>query len=607
MWASRLLLLRQSLWCLAPNTLLATAIAFRYLDGARPESWIDTLFLLLAPVGHFGTAALLLWLLLAVPAILLWPRRWILLAWQLGNALCLTLLLCDTVVYRIVHYHIDPFFLLMLRDGGATGFFDISPLSRALILLALIGSFLLQQAMLRFLEPRGGAWIIALVLGSLAGAHGMHAWASAAGYRSLTQFAELLPAFHGLTANRWLSQHGYTVAPRPSLKVGQGRLHYPRAPLRCAPASRPDILLVVVESWRFEALRREVMPTTAAFAETALQFRQHHSGGNTTVPGLASMVYGINATYWESITGADGAGGPVILSSLQPEGYRYFAAGSYDTLGRLRFDHYLFGALPPGRVRLNLHRSYLPDSDRANVEDFQRFLAENGENPYFGLIFFDSTHHRYAYPSDYQPRFLPTRSAEISSFSADTDPTPYYNQYLNAAGFVDSQIARLLELLAPRMDHTILILTGDHGESFNDRRQNDWGHGVDFGEMQTHVPLLIHWPGRSPEIYDHTSIHEDLSPTLLKEALHCENLVGDYSNGQSLFDPTERISRVVAGYVGYGVVTRRDILSQLGGIVRITDRDLSPKGSVDDPEGLKSALEGTWRFYSDASDLDPPR
>src|SRR6185369_10685073 len=41
--------------------------------------------------------------------------------------------LADTVVFGIYHYHIDPFFLLMLRDGGASGFFDMSLRTRLMI------------------------------------------------------------------------------------------------------------------------------------------------------------------------------------------------------------------------------------------------------------------------------------------------------------------------------------------------------------------------------------------------------------------------------------------------------------------------------------------
>jgi membrane-anchored protein YejM (alkaline phosphatase superfamily) len=594
----RLGLLRRSLWCLLLNIVIAIIISLRYWKNAAPQGALDWSFLGMATAGHWALVGSLLWVNLAMPAVLLWPKRGMLLPFALASASGLTLLVADTVVFGIYHYHIDPFFLLMLRDGGASGFFDMSPRTRLTIGLGF-SFFLLLQLGIFWMAGRlrrGGAMLCVGLLVCLVGAHTQHAWASAAGRQSLTQLAEFLPAFYGLTANKWLKSHGVAVAPRPSLRTGTGLLLYPRVLLRGSADQHPDILLVVVESWRYEALRAEVMPATSAFAAAHLKFRQHHSSGNSTQPGMAGLLYGIHATYWKSITGADGAGGPILLRQLGARAYRFFAASSRDGLARLRFDHLFFGSLPPDRLILRLHDGTGPESDRANVDDFAQFLDTNGENPYFGLIFFGSTHGRYHFPPDYTPRFLPTKPAEIAAFTADTDPTPHYNQYLNAAGFLDTQLARLYSLLGPRMDHTIVMITGDHGESFNEQHRNDWGHGVDFSDLQTHVPLIVHWPGRAAATYDHLSVHEDLSPTLL-QALGCENPISDYSNGQNLFDFTPRSARVVAGYVGYAIVTRKEIVSQLGGLMRITDLALNPKKSVEDIEGLSAGLSQTHRFY----------
>ncbi len=613
---TRAVLVRTWLWMLALNVLLALAISTRYWGTAKPPNALDAAFLALSATTEWTVLAAvaglpILALLLIVPR-----RSWIQAAVVLLPA-GLTLLVADTIVYAIYHFHIDPFFLVMLGNGGGEGFFDLSARSCATIAACLIALAGAEVGLLRLAERierrqrlRRAGWAVAIaLLGVVLVTNGLHAWASAVGRRDLTGEDELLPGFHGLTANTFLRAHGWApaddaVVPELTLPTSAG-LHYPRSPLRCPGAplpdgtTRPDILLIVVESLRADAMRADVMPATTAFAAENLNFTEHYSSGNSTQPGLGGLLYGIDATYWDSIANADGAGGPALVQALDHLGYRFGAFSSRDTLQRLRFDRYFFGALARDRVDLAENDGRPNDSDVANVDHLRDFLAADAATPAFGLVFFDSTHHRYSFPSAYVPRFLPTAPAEITAFSADTDPTPYKNQYLNAAGFVDEQIGRLLADLASsgRLDDTIVVLTGDHGESFNERRADDWGHGLDFGEVQTHVPLVVHWPGKAAGTVDHVTTHLDVAGTLLRDALGCENPLRDYTSGLDLFDDAVRKDRVVAGYVGYGIVTRSEIVSSMAGSVHITDRDLSPKTGIDDREGFAAGVAEMEAFY----------
>jgi hypothetical protein len=44
-------------------------------------------------------------------------------------------------------------------------------------------------------------------------------------------------------------------------------------------------------------------------------------------------------------------------------------------------------------------------------------------------------------------------------------------------------------------------------------------------------------------------------------------------------------------------VTRKEIVSQLGGLLHITDLALNPKEKVEDIEGLRAGLSQTHWFY----------
>ncbi|MSP54474.1 MAG: DUF3413 domain-containing protein [Myxococcales bacterium] len=613
--------LRLSLWVLLLEVLLAAIISVRFWGAVSPVGPLEWVFLPLSALAHWTTVGTALWLG-CLPLMLVWPRSAA--AAVLIPAALFTLLVTDTVVFRIYHFHIDPFFLLMLGGGGGAGFFDLSPRSVAVIVscfgVMLVGQRVIFGAAARLAGrsrwPRAGATLAVALLGTILATHALHVWASATGERGVMQEGELLPGFRGLTANSWLRARGYSFPPRVAahldvaahLEDGElapaGRLRYPREPLRCTGAAlpngntRPNILLVVIESLRADALRDPVMPATTAFAQHNLNFTQHFSSGNSTQPGLGGLLYGIPATYWHSIANADGAGGPALVQATQALGYRFGAFSSRDTLQRLRFDRYFFSKVPASRLVLRENEGRTTDTDIASVGQLARFWSA-GAAPALALLFLDSTHHRYAFPADYNARYTPSAPAEITAFDADTDPTPYYNQYLNSAGFVDTQVARVLADLEAQhlLEDTIVVLTGDHGESFNERRVNDWGHGLDFGALQTNVPLVVHWPGQAAAEWAHVTQHVDIAATLLRDALGCENPLLDYTTGIGIFDTTPRIARVVAGYVGYGIVTRSEIVSSIGGFVHITDRELNPKWTVDDAEGFAKGVGEMNAFY----------
>lgn len=591
---------------------LAVAISARYWSSAPAGGPLEALFLPLSAAGHWASAAVIL-LVVALPLVAGLREGGVALAALAGAAL-VTLLVADTAVFRTYHFHVDPFFLGMLVMNGGSGFFDFSARTLTEIVacfaLSLVGqvgiAWLARRLVARARWPWAGLVVGLGLLGAIAGTHGVHAWASATGHRGITQLGELLPGFRGLTANTWLRAHGYAVHDMDAvaLDAPSGRLRYPRAPLVCPGAplpdgtTRPDIVLVVIESWRADALRPDVMPATAALAAESLSFTRHYSSGNSTQPGLGGLLYGIPATYWESIASADGAGGPAIVQAAEALDYRFGAFSSPDTLQRLRFDRYFFGALPADRLTLRENDGRKYDSDAASAEQLSTFLAAGGE-PAFALIFFDSTHHRYVFPPDYPARFSPRELADIPSFDAETDPLPYRNQYLNAAGYVDTLVARVLNGIEAggRAGDTIVVITGDHGEAFNDAGRGDWGHGLDYGEVQTHVPLVVRWPGHAAGPVDHVTEHADVTASLLHDALGCENPLGDYTTGLGLFDPGARPGRVVAGYVGYGIVTRSEIVSNTAGFVHVTERDLAPKLSVDDAEGFQRGVEQMSAFY----------
>jgi arylsulfatase A-like enzyme len=82
--------------------------------------------------------------------------------------------------------------------------------------------------------------------------------------------------------------------------------------------------------------------------------------------------------------------------------------------------------------------------------------------------------------------------------------------------FTDHHLGRLLDFIAskPWAERTIIMVTGDHGEAFDEHGMNF--HGVDLWEPVVRVPWLIYVPGAKPHRVSARRSHIDLVPTVLE-------------------------------------------------------------------------------------------
>jgi len=73
-----------------------------------------------------------------------------------------------------------------------------------------------------------------------------------------------------------------------------------------------------------------------------------------------------------------------------------------------------------------------------------------------------------------------------------------YARYLTAVHYVDSLVGGVLDDLKRRklFDHTVVIVTSDHGMEFNENGLGFIGHGTAFSDLQLRTPLVVRWPGR---------------------------------------------------------------------------------------------------------------
>jgi membrane-anchored protein YejM (alkaline phosphatase superfamily) len=135
------------------------------------------------------------------------------------------------------------------------------------------------------------------------------------------------------------------------------------------------------------------------------------------------------------------------------------------------------------------------------------------------------------------------------------------NSYHNGVVHADRTAQRMLTSLeeAGELDRTVVVITGDHGEEFQEN--GFWGHTSNFSPEQVEVPFLMRGPGVEQGRESRPTSHLDLSGSLLELMGADPARRGDYSLGVSLFAPVEERARVMAGWSDLGLWTEDGIFS----------------------------------------------
>ncbi|ROR32554.1 sulfatase-like hydrolase/transferase [Inmirania thermothiophila] len=534
----------ESLWYLA-----------EVLGGSgAPASAREWAFVLAIVPAHLtGLVFLLLWPPLALAALLTGRRTAVLaLGVALGTAAA-AFVGVDAVVYRLYRFHLNGFVWEILT-GGAAG--RMLPLGSgtvaaaagvvALLLLLCAG---LAAAVWRALGAgrlRRGWTVAGAMAALLLAANAYHAVADARGDAAITRHGRLLPVVAPATARKFLRERFGIEPPRgAALAAAGGTLRYPLAPLRCpADGPAPDIVVVVIDSWRFDMLDPEVTPNLWRLGRQAWVFTDHLSGGNASRYGVFSLMTGLVASYWDPMKRAQR--GSVLFDALRARGYRILAYGSAG-LASPPFDATVFANVRD-RITLEIPGRSVAERDRRMTERFLAELDPDDPRPLFAFLYYDAPHGK-DYPPQPPAPFRPVWARiDFLALGPDFDPVPYRNRYKNAIWYDDRLVAQVVEALERRGRPQVVVVTSDHGEEFNETGGNFWGHNSNFSPWQVQVPLLVRWPGGTHRVFTHPTSHVDLLPTLLGDALGCTSPPGSYANGRPLIDTSPRPFRVLGSW-----------------------------------------------------------
>lgn len=447
-------------------------------------------------------------------------------------------------VFSLYHFHLNGMVLNLLFSGALLENLAFSYVMWfsiiAIVLLILAGQALLVSINRKL--PRSHrlssrhhfgfffAGYIALQL--------LSGCAEAFGWDNITGQNRFIPWMPQTTLRSSLEKMGFDV---PEKKANQfsasgkaNSLNYPYAPLQCHNKQPINILMLVVDSLRADLLTSDVMPNTYALKDEALVFNNHYSTGNATRFGLFSLMYGLSPSYWKTMLAAER--GSLLLEQTRANNYQHFIYGS-STLTFPEFDRTVFSA-----VRDQLQQGQFTNSAANDRDITDRLIADlqklPEQQPFFGFLFFDAAH-AFQLPDNYPRPFQPIlEKVNYLSLDNNSDPQPFLNLYKTTAHYVDSLVGEIVNSLEKqnRLENTLIIITSDHGQEFNETRKNFWGHNSNFSVWQTKVPLLMLWPQKAPATVNELSSHEDIVPSILSDVFGCTNPRDDYTTGYSLFD-----------------------------------------------------------------------
>lgn len=437
------------------------------------------------------------------------------------------LLIITSLIFNIYQFHLDLMFVNMaiydFKGMGIPIYYMV--ILFVVFLLVFYGHILI----LRLSKKKTGFMSVFIAFLILLSGQLIHVYGDYFKKDKIIKYTPYVPYYLPLTSYREMSKHFEKVVhKKPIFGKNEGMLNYPLKELEFPlNAPKPNILFIALESWRWDMLSEDVSPNMFAYSKTAYNFNDHYSNGTSTIAGLYSLMYGIFPNYMNFTKAEPYKFQTTFTKTLKEYGYD-IESYSASNFNRFALKEMFFGDISDDKFHDDHDDTYMA-----------KIFNTHGDKPWFKLIFFVDSHYDYKYPKEFT-KFKPIPKAnETFAINKHTNPEPFLNDYKNSIYYIDNLFAKIIAKVEDK--NTIIVLTSDHGQEFNENKQGFWTHGNNFTKYQAKVPLIVKFPNqKEPKQIHHRTSHVDIIPTIF-EYMKVKNDRNDYSSGENLLDDKERL------------------------------------------------------------------
>lgn len=293
------------------------------------------------------------------------------------------------------------------------------------------------------------------------------------------------------------------------------------------PVGSANLVMISLDTTRAEHLSpygygRDTTPAIRALATRSTLFDRAFAQDTNTNPSHASMFTGLYPHRHGNVSNLHRLADEKITLAeiLSDAGFRCGGFVSGITLSRTYRLHQGFEVWDDEGLDKKLRRR-----GKRTVERALDWLSglQPGER-YFLFVHLYDAHGPYKAPPAYRNLFAsaspgpPLREFPDRQSQPDRDGRrattlhPYMDVYDANLRYMDDLVARLIDAID--LDHTVVLVLADHGETMAERY---WGldHGGQAFEEQIRIPMILYLPEQAPNRIDALVETVDLLPTLL--------------------------------------------------------------------------------------------
>lgn len=450
-------------------------------------------------------------------------------------------LVADVKIFNYFKFHINAIVINFLTTEGAgdslkLGTSTILFFTVIIFIIILIQIFILKNKIIDANKIPKKLILIFLLI--FVFDKFVYAYSDLKNKTEVLSIARFFPFYQKFTAERFLTKYlGFKPVPKDniSLELKGKILNYPLSELKGEKIKKYNILFIVADGFRYDMLNPEVTPNLYRFGKENIILENHFSGGNGTRFGIFTLIYGLYGNLWHPFL--DSRQSPVFLDTLQKLNYDFTILSST----RLSYPEFRSTAF----VRLQEHifdthtELFAFKRDRIITDKFKDFLNKT-QKPFFGFIFYNSSHQFYQYPLEFE-KFKPVITGDLNYMKNMDSETieKLRNRYKNSLYYIDSLIKEIIEALKEKnkLDDTIVFITGDHGEEFNEN--GFFSHTSAFDDYQIKTAAVMHMPGLRNKVITELTNHIDIVPTILN-FMGYDTHPREYSHGNNILSTNHK-------------------------------------------------------------------